>query len=204
MTVPPEDALIDLAADYGQTTYELLVSDDLGQHIPLIKTLLAAGKAVQSVRDSILMRKLAACLSPLATQTRADERRKMLEQLESDPDYGRKVGEHLIEILDKVDSKRKPEMVGKVFTALALGQIDRRALQRLIEAIDRLPTAEINTVRRFLKSENNPPERARLDEESLQALLNAGLATPLSAFSGLAYKPNQTCSLFVELALDLT
>ena len=35
----------------------------------------------------------------------------MAQSLEADPKYRRKVGEHILELLERVDSKRKPAVV---------------------------------------------------------------------------------------------
>jgi hypothetical protein len=78
-------------------------------------------------------------------------------------------------------------------------------LQRLIGALERLPTFEIDQVRRFVNTINNKPERDRIDPESIQALINAGLTWSMSGPLGgnITYNPNRTCSMFVELNLDV-
>ena len=80
-------------------------------------------------------------------------------------------------------------------------------LHRLLNAIDRLPAMEIDSVRRFVDSSNNQPERDLIDPESIQAMVNAGLvssgiSSPLGG-SRTTYHANVTCQKFVELNLDL-
>jgi hypothetical protein len=129
----------------------------------------------------------------------------MVASPESDPAYGRRVGEHLIRLLDRVDSHRKPAMAATVFAACAQRKIELTVLQRLIGAIDRLPTHEIDTARKFVNSSNNQPNCDRIDRESIQALTNAGLTwTTTGPLGGrISYNPNTTCSMFVELNLDV-
>src|SRR5205807_9135007 len=109
----------------------------------------------------------------------------------------RSVGSHLVEVLDRVDSHRKPAMLGYSFLAYAQGKINgAQQLQRLISAIERLPSAEIDSVRPFLNSRDNTPERDRMHAESIQALVNAGLAHWAQApgiGTSVKYKDNQTC-----------
>jgi hypothetical protein len=195
---------LDLVQDYAQGLPDILISDQVLEHIPVVKTLSAAVKAVASVRDAILVQKIAAFLESLSEIPPA-ERAKMVRRLEADPSYSRKVGLHLIELLDGLDSHRKPGMVGLCFTAFAQERIDRMQLQRLIAAIERLPTAEIDSVRKFLNSKNNPPERDRLHPESVQALVNAGLARSTSGPMGgkVTYIATATCGIFVNLNLDV-
>lgn len=148
------------------------------------------------------MRKLSTFLLALA-EVPAGERRSMVRVLESDPAYGRRVGEHLIELLDRLESHGKPAMVGAVFAAYASGRFNVTMLHRLINAIERLPTNETDNVRRFANSVGTGPKRVQVDDESMQALTNAGLTTVASAFGGLNFSANQTCSLFLELNLDV-
>ena len=105
-------ALPDLVQDYAQALMDVVVSDELLKHIPVIKTLTAAVAAVKSVRDEILLQKLAQFVASLA-EVPADQRRAMIGKLEADPAYQRKVGTHLVELLDRVDSHRKPIMIGE-------------------------------------------------------------------------------------------
>jgi hypothetical protein len=196
--------LIDLVQDYAQRAVEALCAADVLKEIPIIKTALVAKDAITSIRDEMLLQKLRACLTELSDMPQG-ERQQMVSKLESDPAYGRRVGEHLIELLDRVESQRKPAMVGKAFAAYGRGKIQLAMLQRLIGAIERLPTYEIDTVRRFVNSSNDPPERQRIDPESIQALTIAGLTAPAIGPIGgnLGYNWNPTCSMFVELNLDV-
>jgi hypothetical protein len=198
--------LFDVAGDIAQRTYEAICSEDVLAEIPVIKLVVAGAATVRAIRSAILFRKLEGFLDPMSAVSSA-ERREMVEQLEADPTYQRQVGEHVIELLDRQDSHRKPKITGEIFAALARKQIDHTMFHRLLNVADRLPVMEIDTVRRFVESKNNKPERDLIDPESLQALVNAGLAStqitsPLGGNQTFYYE-NPTCEKFVELNLDL-
>ena len=95
----------DLVEECGQWLVEVLVSDEVLKHFPIVKTFVAAVKAVGTVRDAILLKKIQAVLDSLSDLAPA-ERATMVQRLEADPAYKRKVGVHLIELLDRVDSYR--------------------------------------------------------------------------------------------------
>ena len=196
---------LDLVEEYAQGVLSVLTSDELLSHIPVVKTVAAAMKAVGTVRDQILLTKIAHFLETLSGIPAAD-REAMVRRLEADPAYNRRVGLHLVEVLDRVDSHRKPLMLGYCFLAYAQGRIDALQLQRLTSAIERLPTSEIDSVRKFVHTRSDETERGEIHAESIQALVNAGLAAwsssaPIGGPRAL-YKENRTCELFVELALD--
>jgi hypothetical protein len=198
--------LFDVVQDIGQRAIDVICSDDIAKTIPGVKIVVAGAAAFQSVRDEILNSKLDAFIDPLREITTA-ERCDMVDRLESDPKYRRKVGVHIIEVLDRQESYRKPRMTGEIFAAFARKEIDLVMFQRLLNAVDRLPATEIDTVRRFVESSNSQPERDKIDAESIQAMVNAGLLGigVLAPFGGskLSFHPNLTCSKFVELNLDL-
>lgn len=145
------DASKDLVQEYAQAAMEVVLSDDVLARIPMVRSVMIVPKAISGIRDHLLMRKLDAFLRTFDDIPVAD-RRAMVGKLEADPAYGRRVGEHLIELLERLGSHRKPIMVGEVFAAYARGKIDINMLHRLIRVIERLPTMEIDTVRRFVNS----------------------------------------------------
>jgi len=198
--------LQDLVADYAQRALEVILSSDLAREIPLVKTALTARGAIRSVRDEMLLQKLTDMLRALSDVPQK-ERKGMVDRLESDPKYAHRVGQHLVEIADRIESRRKPRMVGLTFAAFARGQIERVQLERLIGGIERLPVIELDTPRTYVNSANNPPERDRIHPESTQAMLVAGLVAwrsyaPMGG-GKVEYQPNATCQKFVDLGLDI-
>jgi hypothetical protein len=198
--------LSDVAADYAEAALDALHVDDLLGHIPIVRTALAAAKVIGSVRDHLLLRKIAIYLHAISAIPAA-ERRAMVERLTLDPAFKENVGEHLIELLDRVDGRRKPAMIGAVFTALAFDQITVKTLRRLNSAIQYLPAEEIDAVRALdtynqTRSELARENRKPPDRESMQAIANAGLAEPDSLASGIWYNLNDTGTAFLRLELD--
>jgi hypothetical protein len=198
--------IADLVADFADRALVVVLSENVLQEIPFVKTALVAKNAIRSIRDEMLLQKLANILSALSDVPQ-EERLRMVEQLESDPKYAHRVGKHLVELADRIESRRKPRMIGLALAALARGQIERVTFERLVGAIERLPVIELDTPRSFVTTENNPPERDRIEAESIQALVGAGLASTqvLAPLGGakVIYHPNSTCLKFVELALDI-
>jgi hypothetical protein len=197
--------LDDVAAEVGQSAIEVILSEDVLQHLPFVKGLVAVSKSVISIRDKFLMRKIESFLRSLASIPQ-ETRRDMIRRLEEDPVYTETVGEHLVELLDRVEGRRKAAIMGHALAAFARKEIDRTMLRRLENVTDRLPAMEIDTVRRFVNSSNNQPERDLIDPESIQAMVNAGLASSVSTSplgGRRTFIANVTCQKFVELNLDV-
>jgi len=200
------DKLDDLAAEYAGAAIEALHVENLLEHIPVFKTALVAAKVIGSVRDHLLLKKLAIYLRAISIIP-ANERRTMIARLAADQSFSEDLGEHLIELLDRVDGRRKPAMLGAVFAAYAFDSIDSKMLRRLNWAIQNLPSMEIDAVRlldTFNREKSGIEKTARQwpDRLSMQAIANAGLAEPDNLASGIWYKLNETGAKFIELELD--
>ena len=137
-----------LAKQYAEIGLDSVLSEGLLRDIPLVNIFIALGRLGVSINDQIFAKKLVRFLSSLADLS-AEDRASMVERLDKEDGFRRQVGDRLIEILDRIDSHAKPEMVAKVFRAYALKQIDFDMLSRLNYAIDRLPQFEAKRVREF-------------------------------------------------------
>ena len=97
---------------------------------------MAVGKLGISIHDRLLVKKLLTFLSSFQAVAAKDQT-EMVRKLELDSAYGRKVGEHVIELLDRIESHLKPRMVALVFKAYASSNIDGSMLHRLNSSIER-------------------------------------------------------------------
>lgn len=189
----------DAAEELGESLIKVIFSEDVAGRVPMVKSIVDAVLLARTLRDTFLERKLRKFVSGLSDISKW-ELQDTVSRLEADPSYSRRVGEHLVELMDRIDSHRKPLMVAAVFAAYAKRQIDVTIFNRLLAAIEALPSFEIDTVRRF--SDATPEERLSMPVESLQTLVNGGFATAASAFDALVFDPNATCKAFVDLNLD--
>lgn len=190
-----------LLTEYTEIGIDAALKDGLLKEIPIVSTLIGISRIGITIRDWLFIKKLLQFFLPLQDMPER-ERLEMVHRLESDPAYGRKVGEHLVEILDRLETHHKPQMIAKIFKAYAARKIDARTLHRLNFAVDRLPSYEINAVRKF----HDMPAEARLNanESTSQVLQNAGLVRSASAFGSLQHLPTDLCKIFITLNLDQT
>src|SRR5947208_15527036 len=110
------EAATEIAKEYAEIGLDAVLSEGLLKDIPVVNTVVALGKLGISINDRLLIKKLLAFLSNFQTVS-AEDRTEMVRKLESDSAYGRKVGEHIIELLDRIESHLKPRMVALVFKA---------------------------------------------------------------------------------------
>lgn len=208
-TLKSDDA-VSIATDASELAIDAVLDEGMLRDIPVFGTLVSLAKIGFSIRDRIFVSKLVKFLSGLENLP-SDERRTMAEKLDADPAYGRNTGEHLIEILERIDAHRKPFMVAKVFSAYVRGAINANALNRLNFAIDQIPFFEIDNVRKardqFLELKKANPEIGGLLSDNsphLQILERTGLFSAISGWGALVYCPTDLCEMFLNLGLDST
>jgi hypothetical protein len=126
--------LDDSAAEIGEEAMAVLAGMDVLEHIPIAKLGVAAVRAARSIRDQLLLRKIQAFLHGMSGTTR-QQRTDMIDRLSKDAHYAESLGEHLVELLDRIDGRRKALMTAAVFSAFARGEIERPMLYRLTHAI---------------------------------------------------------------------
>jgi len=184
------DELKSLAGEYAELGIDQLIKEGVLKDIPVVNTVMALAKVGLTVRDHLLINKLMQFLGPLHDLD-PKVRRDVVARLENDPNYGRKVGEHLIQLLDRIDTHKKPAMLARTFRAYAQGEIDAELFHRLNHAVVRTPWFEVPDIRKF----HDKAERLRLGSATKTDLFLAGLATA-------AFEPTPVCEAFLELELD--
>jgi hypothetical protein len=189
--------LDDLATDYAELGLDALIDSDTVSEIPVVKSLVSVVRVGKGIRDRIFARKLIDFL--VGFRGISDwERRDMVSRLEADSDYGRRVGEHLTELLDRIETVKKPLMLARVFRAYANKEIDATMLHRLCSSIERLPAFELGHVTRFRYA---PTGQSGLPLESIANLQMAGLVEVGMTASGMYFSPNTVAETFVTLEL---
>lgn len=196
------EGLQDLAAEYAELGLDALFESGIVRDIPIVSTIVAGARLGATLRDRLLMKKILDFLGPMGAIPK-QKRVEMITKLESDPNYGRNVGEHLIELIDRIEAHRKPRMLARVLRAYGAGEIDALMLHRLFHAVEHLPAFAIPEVRRF--AESFPPDRGADATTNTIAQLYlgmAGLAVPQSSFDALTYDPTPVATAFLRLDLD--
>jgi hypothetical protein len=192
------DELQSVVGEYLEIGIDAIMKDGLAMHLPVVGTVVAGYRVVGRIRDRAFLKKLLDFLNPMKAIP-AVERKEMVRKLEADEDYGRKVGEHLIDLLDRISAHRKPVMLSRIFLAYSRGEVDAKMLHRLFHAVEQLPTFEIPMMRKQVETGPSPPTRA-----SSANLANAGLVHTVYGPRGGpgGYTITDTGDAFLRLELD--
>src|SRR5687767_12433857 len=111
------DNLKDLIKEYAEIGLDGILEEGMVKSIPVINTIVTAGKSAGAIRDRLLLRKVTAFILNCPSFSK-EEKESFLSRHFSDRDKAKKMGEQVVLILEKLDDLDKPEMISKVFAAL--------------------------------------------------------------------------------------
>lgn len=200
VSVLKSDSVISVGKEYLELGMDVVTESGVLKDIPLVNTVVGLFGAVGSVRDQLLVNKLVRFISQLS-EVPKDERIAMVDRLNEDEKFSGRAGAALIEILDRMESEKKPEFAAKFFAAYARDEISFEELRRVLVALERIPSFDIDKLEVFLTA--TIEELMEMDESLLLAFVNAGLGKNNGGFDGGVIIPTSLCKTFVEIGMDL-
>ncbi|AVX89008.1 hypothetical protein [Pseudomonas sp. VE 196-7] len=191
-------AMGDAAKEYAELGIDALLASEAAKSIPVISTIAGIFSATLSIRDHIFCGKLLRFLSQLS-EISEDKRNEMLRKLGENEKFAGKVGETIIEILERMESSKKPELAAKCFAAYAREGISFEELSRILFALERVPSLDIDKIGKFSKAKIE--DAVKMDESLLLAFVNAGLGMNNGGLDGGVVRPTKLCQLFLKVGL---
>lgn len=190
------DSIISVGKEYLELGIDAVLDSGALKDIPFVNSIVGIFGAVGTIKDQLLTNKLLSFFSELAIITQ-EERNVMVDKLNADNQFSGRVGATIIEILDRMESERKPELAAKCFIAYAREKISFDELRRVLFALEKIPTFDIDKVENFAKVKIE--EAMKMDEFVLLAFVNAGLGKNNGGFDGGAILPTKLCQVFVSV-----
>lgn len=194
-----------MLADIGEAVIDRELIEGFVKDTPVLSVFFSLVKIGGSIPDIILAKKIHSFLSSSFSEIDKDILMKTIDRLEGDEVYGRRVGEHIIEQLDRMDSHVKPTLLAKTFSAYAKEEIDRDDFLSLINAIELIHINDIQILENSYKNkaENNIYIDHDSGDPALSRLHISGLLLADSGGYGIgvAYFPNDLGRLFIKTGL---
>lgn len=114
--------LTDLSVDLAEITLDAIINNEVLKSIPVVKSLLAIIETTQNISNYLFLKKIVVFLSNIK-KVSARKRKEMINKIDSSKEYKVKVGETLLNLLDKCDSTEKAAYLGTWFAAFLKGKI---------------------------------------------------------------------------------
>jgi hypothetical protein len=138
----------------AETLTDSLLEDGLLKDIPIIGTIVGLGKTSIKITDLLFLKKVIAFLSEL-DDISIEDRKAMIDKIDSSDKFRIKVGEKLLYIVDKCDDYENAQYVSKLFAGYLEGDIDYPDFLRGAKVIERIYVGDlldfVNDDRRVLQ-----------------------------------------------------
>lgn len=120
-----EEKLIDIFTDYSEVVIDKLLDGDneLLKEIPLIKTINSIVQFKSTLDEKIFLKKITNFLYSLKDISR-EKKYEMISRIDNSGAYKQRVGEKLLEILNRIESDLKPTIIGNLFKSFIQEEID--------------------------------------------------------------------------------
>lgn len=191
MSVVVSDGLEPVASDVVEVAFDATLDDGVLKDLPVVGTLIRLVKLGGSIRDVLLGKKIFAFLSEVAT-LRASERARVVDELAGTTQKKEKVGEIIIDLLDKAGSDEKAGLIGKLFVAVGRRRLKPEDYLRLAAIISQTSLADLVMLAEQGVSQVNNDRRYALQASGMLVweILNparSGSGTSLNAIGTAIY-----------------
>lgn len=119
MELTMDKANLSVIAGLGEVAIDAIIEEGVLRDIPIIGSIVGTGKCIKNVSDVLFTKKLIAFLFELR-DTDAHEREEAIERWENDARYRVRVGETLLNMINRCDDTQKAQWLSKLFYEMVL------------------------------------------------------------------------------------
>ena len=142
MELTMDKSNLSVVGDIGEVIIDAALDDGIFKDIPVIGAIVGAGKCIKNVSDVLFTKKLIAFLFELR-DTDVHEREKAITQWESDAKYRIRVGEVLLNMINRCDDTQKAKWLSKLFHELVLKRNETELFMRAEKVLSSLSVTDI-------------------------------------------------------------
>lgn len=159
--------LKEIAIDIGELTLDSFLEDGIVKDIPIIGAIAKFYSLGITIRDRIFEIKILKFLKGLE-DIPIEKREAFVKKISGSKKFERKVGQHLLVVLERIDDLDKPALLSKIFAAFVNEEISYDFFRRLSFVVDKLFLPDLEWLHLYHES-------PRYDEDISISLSNLGL-----------------------------
>ena len=142
MELTMDKSNLSVVGDIGEVIIDAAMDDGIFKDIPVIGAIVGAGKCIKNVSDVLFTKKLIAFLFELR-DTDVHEREKAIAKWESDEKYRIRVGEVLLNMINRCDDTQKAKWLSQLFHELVLKRNETELFMRAEKVLSSLSVTDI-------------------------------------------------------------
>ncbi len=140
-----ETGSLELPAEILEFTIDQVMDDGILKDIPVVGWIAKGVSITRSISDRILHHKILRFLIELEVIGEGD-REAFRTKIRNEPDFRKKVGEHLLILLDKIDAFDKTTLLAKCFDHFLTGDIEYMYFLDLSHVIGSSQLSDLNAL----------------------------------------------------------
>lgn len=156
-----------LSKDMGEVVLDTFLDNDILKSIPVFNVLHSAVKIGSKIKDGIFAKKVYRFLFELKDVSQ-EERERFIEKVEADPKYQTKVGEKVVQLLDKADDYAKASMMGRLMRAAIKNELEYDVFLRLAFVLNQIFAPDVYLLRDL-------EQKRGLKQVDVESLIGTGL-----------------------------
>lgn len=125
-----ETDVASLGKELLEVSIDAFTDDEFIKSLPVVSTILAPFKFYNSINKYFFAKKITKFLKEL-DQTTPEQRKKVVDKIDKSGEFENTVGETVFEILERVDSEKKPQILGKLYRAFITENISYKDFLKL-------------------------------------------------------------------------
>ena len=125
-----------VTTEFSEIFLDTFLAEGVLKDIPIINTIISLGKTGIKINDTLFLKKILYFISQV-NDVPAEEREKVINEIDKSKSYRIKIGEKLLYIVDKCDDHEKAEIIGNLFKAFLKRQIDYDDFLRCTQVIEK-------------------------------------------------------------------
>jgi hypothetical protein len=189
--------------DFGVNSAEIILDSILKEgvlrDVPVIGSIVSLMKVGNGIREYVFLQKLIRFLIQ-SKDVSERERRRMIDEVNSDPRHETKVGMQIMMLLDRADDLEKASIVGRLFKAFLSERIDYPRFVLLSNIVNR---AHLHTLIHLKENGHRGSESFQSQlfvlglmniDLKMESAIDAGLENRRTLIPVINYKPNKICS----------
>ena len=142
------ETLLELSTDYAELAIDGILDEGVLRDIPAVGSVIGLVKFGNSINQYIFTKKVYSFLFELKSVPQND-RKQMIDKINESRKKQSKVGQVILELLDKVESDHKPAMLGKLMKAVIEEKIDFKMYLRLAHIVKSMFIDDLNMFKSF-------------------------------------------------------
>ena len=127
---------LELPAEIAEFAIDRVIDEGLLKDIPFIGWIAKGVSVTNSISDRIFYKKILRFLFALEQVSKTD-RKEFSRKIDRSPEFKRRVGEHLLVTIEKLDILDKPVFLARCFESFIAGDIDHEYFVDLANIIER-------------------------------------------------------------------